>query len=178
MAASFGTMSYTSKCLRQSDGQGSHFGLQKTGVVRPLPLHAHNANRSWYPFAGGQRLSENSGECTRTFPAPSPARISRRTAARPSPCPRTGTSRPARCDRAKQNSHLTLGRYFTRPPNPSTTFLTRAEGYTYAAKVWALSIVQGPFSVAPCQNPPIRKQTNRCPEWHKRRKAVPAPWPG
>jgi hypothetical protein len=23
--------------------------------------------------------------------------------------------------------------------------------YTYAAKVWALSIVQGPFSVAPCQ---------------------------
>jgi hypothetical protein len=25
------------------------------------------------------------------------------------------------------------------------------EGYTYAAKVWRFSIVQGPFSVAPCQ---------------------------
>jgi hypothetical protein len=26
----------------------------------------------------------------------------------------------------------------------------RIEGYTYTAKVWALSLVQGPFSVAPC----------------------------
>jgi hypothetical protein len=27
--------------------------------------------------------------------------------------------------------------------------------YTYDAKVWDLSIVQGPFSVAPCQTPPV-----------------------
>jgi hypothetical protein len=26
----------------------------------------------------------------------------------------------------------------------------RTKGYTYDAKVWAVSIVQGPFSVAPC----------------------------
>jgi hypothetical protein len=26
----------------------------------------------------------------------------------------------------------------------------RTEGYTYDVGVWALSIVQGPFSVAPC----------------------------
>jgi hypothetical protein len=28
--------------------------------------------------------------------------------------------------------------------------------YTYAAKVWDLSIVQGPFSVAPCQTLALR----------------------
>jgi hypothetical protein len=35
---------------------------------------------------------------------------------------------------------------------PSHTTVARAEGCTCGAKVWALSIVQGPFSVAPCQN--------------------------
>ena len=32
-----------------------------------------------------------------------------------------------------------------RPPNPSTTRVARAEGHTYAAAVWALRLVQGPF---------------------------------
>jgi hypothetical protein len=31
------------------------------------------------------------------------------------------------------------------------TIVARTESYTYAAKVWDLSIVQGPFSVAPYQ---------------------------
>jgi hypothetical protein len=40
----------------------------------------------------------------------------------------------------------------SRPsPVPLSTSVARTEGYTYASKVWALSIVQGPFSVAPCQ---------------------------
>jgi hypothetical protein len=34
-----------------------------------------------------------------------------------------------------------------RPPNPSYTIVTRTEGYTCDAKVWDLSIVQGPLSV-------------------------------
>jgi hypothetical protein len=34
---------------------------------------------------------------------------------------------------------------------PSNTIVARTEGYTYDAKVWDLSLVQGPFSVAPCQ---------------------------
>jgi hypothetical protein len=38
-----------------------------------------------------------------------------------------------------------------RPPISLDTIVARAEGYTYNAKVWDLSIVQGPFSVAPCQ---------------------------
>jgi hypothetical protein len=40
-----------------------------------------------------------------------------------------------------------------RPPISLHGIVARTEGYTYAAKVWDLSIVQGPFSVAPCQNP-------------------------
>ena len=31
------------------------------------------------------------------------------------------------------------------------TTLPRAEGFTYAANVWDLCLVQGPFFVAPCQ---------------------------
>ena len=34
---------------------------------------------------------------------------------------------------------------------PSTTIVARTDGYTYSAKLWALSIVQAPLSVAPCQ---------------------------
>jgi hypothetical protein len=34
---------------------------------------------------------------------------------------------------------------------PSTRWYPCSGGYTYAAKVWDLSIIQGPFSVAPCQ---------------------------
>jgi hypothetical protein len=38
--------------------------------------------------------------------------------------------------------------------NPSNTIVARTERYTYAAKVlWALCVVQGPFSVAPCPTP-------------------------
>jgi hypothetical protein len=40
-----------------------------------------------------------------------------------------------------------------RPPIPLDTMVARTHIYTYAAKVWDLSIVQGPFSVAPCPKP-------------------------
>jgi hypothetical protein len=35
-----------------------------------------------------------------------------------------------------------------RPPIPLDTTVARTHMYTYAAKVWDVSIVQGPFSVA------------------------------
>jgi hypothetical protein len=38
-----------------------------------------------------------------------------------------------------------------RPPISLDTIVPRTGGYTYAVGVWDLSIVQGPFSVAPCQ---------------------------
>jgi hypothetical protein len=38
-----------------------------------------------------------------------------------------------------------------RPLIPFSRMVARTEGYTYAAKVWAVSLVQGPFPVAPCQ---------------------------
>jgi hypothetical protein len=38
--------------------------------------------------------------------------------------------------------------------NPSNTIVARTAGYTYAAEVWASSLVQGPFSVAPSQTKP------------------------
>jgi hypothetical protein len=38
-----------------------------------------------------------------------------------------------------------------RPLISLYTIVDRSHMYTHAAKVWALSIVQGPFSVAPCQ---------------------------
>jgi hypothetical protein len=37
--------------------------------------------------------------------------------------------------------------------------VARTDGYTYAAKVWDSSIVQGPFSVAPRQTLPLRFAT-------------------
>jgi hypothetical protein len=43
-----------------------------------------------------------------------------------------------------------------RPPISLVTIVARTEGYTHAAKVWALFIVQGPFSVAPCQTLALR----------------------
>jgi hypothetical protein len=47
---------------------------------------------------------------------------------------------------------------------PLDTMVPRTEGYAYAAKVWDLSIVQGPFSVAPCQTltVTIRNCVHRC----------------
>ena len=43
-----------------------------------------------------------------------------------------------------------------RPPIPLTRMVARTQGYTYDAHVWDLSIVQGPFSVAPCQTLIVR----------------------
>jgi hypothetical protein len=48
-----------------------------------------------------------------------------------------------------------------RPPISLYTIVARTEGYTYAAKVWALTLVQGPFSVAPCQ-PNDSQLLHRC----------------
>jgi hypothetical protein len=41
---------------------------------------------------------------------------------------------------------------FRRLPGPTDTVVARTRGYTYAAEEWASCIVQGPFSVAPCQS--------------------------
>ena len=38
---------------------------------------------------------------------------------------------------------------------PSDRTVARTEDYTHAAKFWALSIVQGPFSVTPVPNPNV-----------------------
>jgi hypothetical protein len=46
-----------------------------------------------------------------------------------------------------------------RLPNPLDTTVARSEGYTYAAQVRDLSIVQGPFSVALCQTLGLRFAT-------------------
>jgi hypothetical protein len=46
-----------------------------------------------------------------------------------------------------------------RPPIYLVAIVACTEGYTYAAKVWDLSIDQGPFSVAPCQTRMLRFAT-------------------
>jgi hypothetical protein len=51
--------------------------------------------------------------------------------------------------RAGEVAHAAVSR---RPPIPLTTSVARAEGFTYAAKAWALPIAQGPFPVAPVPN--------------------------
>jgi hypothetical protein len=38
-----------------------------------------------------------------------------------------------------------------RPPISLSMVVARTEGYTYAAIVWDLSLVQRPFSAAPCR---------------------------
>ena len=43
-----------------------------------------------------------------------------------------------------------------RPPISLYTMVPRTEGYAYDVLVWGLSIVQGPFSVAPCQTLALR----------------------
>jgi hypothetical protein len=53
----------------------------------------------------------------------------------------------------REIAHATVSR---RPPIPLDTMVPRNEGFTYAAKAWDLSIVQGPFSRAPCQNLTLR----------------------
>jgi hypothetical protein len=48
-------------------------------------------------------------------------------------------------------------RRFTTPAQSlSDTIVARTKGYTYDAKVWALYLVEGPFSVAPCQTTLVR----------------------
>jgi hypothetical protein len=46
-----------------------------------------------------------------------------------------------------------------RPPISLYTIVARTEGYTCTAEVWDLSIVQGAFSVAPCQTLALRIAT-------------------
>jgi hypothetical protein len=45
-----------------------------------------------------------------------------------------------------------------RPPIPLDTIVARTYMYTYAANVWDLSLVQGPFSVAPRSKPAKRQR--------------------
>jgi hypothetical protein len=67
-----------------------------------------------------------------------------------------------RSDESCESSGVAGGRSLTRPfrdarPIPSPgRIVARTEGYTYAASVWDLSIVQGPFSVAPRQTLALR----------------------
>jgi hypothetical protein len=56
------------------------------------------------------------------------------------------------------------GRSLTKPFRdarrfPSYTRVARTHMYTYAAQVWDWSLVQGPFSVAPCQTLALRFAT-------------------
>jgi hypothetical protein len=44
---------------------------------------------------------------------------------------------------------IALAAFSRRPPIPLDTIVARTEGYTYAANVWAVYLVQGPFSVTP-----------------------------
>jgi hypothetical protein len=46
-----------------------------------------------------------------------------------------------------------------RPPISLYRIVARTHLYTYAAKAWDLSLVQGPFPVAPCQTPTLRFAT-------------------
>jgi hypothetical protein len=66
-------------------------------------------------------------------------------------------------NRNRVGDALTRARISPRPPNRSTTTVARTQGYTYAAEVWALCVVQGPFSVAPCPNP--HRPTPRRHSW-------------
>jgi hypothetical protein len=43
-----------------------------------------------------------------------------------------------------------------RPLIPLYTIVARSHMYTYTANVWDLSIIHGPFSVAPCQTLALR----------------------
>jgi hypothetical protein len=46
-----------------------------------------------------------------------------------------------------------------RPPISLYTIILRTGGYTHAAEVWDVSIIQGTFSVAPCQPLTLRFAT-------------------
>ena len=47
-----------------------------------------------------------------------------------------------------------------RPPISLYAMVPRTEGYAYDVGVWGLSIVQGPFSVAPCPTLTLRCATS------------------
>jgi hypothetical protein len=51
------------------------------------------------------------------------------------------------------------GRFTRHPPISLDTMVPRTGGYAYDVGVWDLSIVQGPFSVAPCQTFELRFAT-------------------
>jgi hypothetical protein len=51
------------------------------------------------------------------------------------------------------------GPFHDAPPSSIATVVPRTEGYTYDARVWDLSIVQGPFSIAPWQTFALRFAT-------------------
>jgi hypothetical protein len=59
-----------------------------------------------------------------------------------------------------------------RPPISLSTIVARIEGYTYAAKGWAVSLVQGPFPVAPCQTLFVRFATSLYSASSERMEAV------
>jgi hypothetical protein len=58
--------------------------------------------------------------------------------------------------RVGDRSHGAVSR---RPPISLYTMVVRTGSYTYDASVWDVSIVQGPFSVAPCQTLTLRFAT-------------------
>jgi hypothetical protein len=74
---------------------------------------------------------------------------------------RVDTSRATGLGAARSHSRVFLWIHFgwevahaavsRRPPISLDTIVTRTEGNTYDVTVWDLSLVQGPFSVAPCQ---------------------------
>jgi hypothetical protein len=53
-------------------------------------------------------------------------------------------------DPGVSSAHAAVSR---RQPNPSDTIVPGTEGYTHGTLVWALSLVQGPFSVSPRTKP-------------------------
>jgi hypothetical protein len=70
----------------------------------------------------------------------------------------TGTAtEKLRIERLRISGDRSRGRFAT--PNFLSSIVARTEDYTHAAKSWALCLVQGPFSVAPCQTLPLRFAT-------------------
>ena len=61
-------------------------------------------------------------------------------------------------DFGREIAHAAVSR---RPPNSLHAIVPRTHMYTYDANVWDLSIVQRPFSVAPCLTRTLRFAT--CP---------------
>jgi hypothetical protein len=58
-------------------------------------------------------------------------------------------------------THAAVSRH---PPIYLYTIVVRSESYAYDAKVWGLFLVQGPFSVAPCQTLALRFVHQKLPK--------------